>query len=560
MKASTIKSLLLIITTLELSMSSFNAYAQRDTSNSVVIIVPTNPSLSDGRKLELLPQFSRLGQVSLAPFTFTTIDRFSTTNKTLNVLPPIAHYPESRGILPNGFARLGYGNLNAWNGNVYLANNSNPNNAFGFRYNHFSTNIPKSNKDFSRNEVGAFAKLFKGHEEFGVSFDYSRDALRFYNLPDSVEQPSRKDVTRNMEQWNVNFYYKMGNINYIDVKPYFRADIDMQRFNLTGNQFENSFQAKGHMRLNHDGFVKMNSKQPLDIVLDINVDRVNLSSTQSLDRYFVWVKARDKFTFDVGGGKDLIADVGFDFAVYADSLQPQTFITPYLNLELPLIAKKVTLIAGADGEYKKQGFQTLFTQNPFIQDMPNLENQFTSIRLYGGFNANVAPGTVFTLEAASSQIANMPLFVGSEDPYRRFALIYDNGRHAYIKGQLNFNLGDKTWVNLIGIYNDYKMANQEEAWLYPDFEVKLRAHYILSKKLFTRLDVLVLGNRTALDENAQKITLKPIADLNLGLDYHFKKNFFAFVQANNIAGTMYQRWYHFPVYGFNATAGIGVKF
>jgi hypothetical protein len=36
--------------------------------------------------------------------------------------------------------------------------------------------------------------------------------------------------------------------------------------------------------------------------------------------------------------------------------------------------------------------------------------------------------------------------------------------------------------------------------------------------------------------------------------------FFAFVQLNNIAGATYQRWYNFPVYGFNANAGVGVRF
>src|SRR5690606_37874051 len=100
-----------------------------------------------------------------------------------------------------------------------------------------------------------------------------------------------------------------------------------------------------------------------------------------------------------------------------------------------------------------------------------------------------------------------------------------------------------------------------EAWQMPDYTVKLRGNYIMNKKLVTRADILMLGNRTHINlDNNEQIKLKPIYDLNLGADYQLGETFFVFTQLNNIAGTLYQRWYNYPAYGFNATLGLGARF
>jgi hypothetical protein len=538
---------------------SFSLSAQVDSSKSVVIIVPTSPSLSDGKKLEILPQLSRTTKIDKPSFQFVTIDKFSQTQKSVNVLDPVAHVSEKREVLPNGFANFGYGNLNAKNGSLLLANNNNPLNAYGFRYNHFSTDIPKSFKDFSRNDAGAFAKIFKGQDEFGASIDFRREAIRFFSLPDSVEILDRNQISRLTEKVVVQTYYQNGQSNQIGVKPFMRFDGLFDRFYITGNQFENSFQLKGRARFEHEGFIKAGERQPLDISVEAHIDQVQVSPTLKTDRYYGKVQGKEELTIPIGG-KDLKLDVGIQIGIFADSLQPETFITPQFYANYPLIKNKVTIMAGADGNYEKQTLHQLYTLNPFLQDRIELRNKFTSLRLLAGLQANVAPGTVLSLEAATMQVENMPLFVGSEDPFRRFNLVYDKGRHTYFKGQINFNLGDKFWFNLIGVYNDYKMENQSNAWLYPSFEGKLRTHYILSKKLFTRVDLLMLGNRYALDENQNSVQLKPIIDANIGADFHFGKNFFAFFQLNNIANTMYQRWYQIPSYGMNGTLGVGYRF
>jgi hypothetical protein len=534
------------------SIGNTTAQNQRDPikQDSVVVIVPTNPSLSEGRKIEILPQMDRL----FAPppvFTYNTIDKFAQTDKHVNVLPPVDFKQGFDPILPNGFAALGYGNLNALTGNLYLANSRSLHNAYGMRYNHFSTNVPNSFKDFGRNEFGAFGKIFKAREEFGVSVDYQRSAFRFYNIPDSIEIASRKDVTRYMENWNFNTYYQNGDINATEYRPFFRFDVNFDRFNMTGNQYENTIGGKGHFRKNiQDGI--------LDVYLIGEYDQLKTES--ALNRTFITLKPRYKKN-NIMDIQDLEIVVGVNFTVYADSLQPVAYINPVVNISYPLLDKKVVLIAGTDGEYQRQNLSDLYHLNPFLQNNQRIENKFVNLRLYGGFNAKIAPSANFIFQVKHETISNMPLFVGTDDSLGRFALMYADGRIASVSGRINYTLGNKAWVNLIATYYDYEITHSEEAWQMPDYTVKLRGNYIMNKKLVTRADILMLGNRTHINlESNEQVNLKPVFDLNLGADYQLGETFFMFTQLNNIAGTLYQRWYNYPAYGFNATIGLGARF
>jgi outer membrane receptor protein involved in Fe transport len=50
------------------------------------------------------------------------------------------------------------------------------------------------------------------------------------------------------------------------------------------------------------------------------------------------------------------------------------------------------------------------------------------------------------------------------------------------------------------------------------------------------------------------------ADLNLGVEYRYSKNVSAFINFNNILNNKYERWYRYPVYGFNMLGGLTLTF
>lgn len=546
-----------------LTGSPFSILAQQDTSsNTVIVIVPTKPSLSDGRKLEILPQVTRTSQTTKPELNIQTVEKFSQTGKHVSTIEPVLHTPERSQIFPNGYVNLGYGNLNAIQGNAYINNHSDPNNAYGFHANHFSTQVPKSIQDFSRNELGMFTKLFKGFDEFGASLDYERHAYRFYNPADSVEGLfTQKELTRNLEQWNLNLYYKAGDLNQVALRPYFRGHGAFERYVFTGNRFENSFNLGGHLRLEHASIFSQNVRetQALDVQLHATADRLYLGENNEMNRYFGWLQVQEEFDFDFMGRK-IDAKVGIKSAAYTDTGDFEMYFNLIFHIDAPLMGEDLILYAGLDGGYERRSLQTLYSVNPFINNNPLLQNQFNNYKAYGGIMAKIAPGTSFQLEASSTSITDFALFTASFDPLRRFEIVYENLIHNTVKGQLNFNLGEKAWINLIGSYHNYITQSEREAWLMPDYEVKLRTRYQMANQLFARLDLISMGTRFAIDENRATQKLPPLLDLNLGVDFAAGEHFYVFTEVNNLVNARYQRWYQYPVYGFNATAGIGYRF
>jgi outer membrane receptor protein involved in Fe transport len=57
-----------------------------------------------------------------------------------------------------------------------------------------------------------------------------------------------------------------------------------------------------------------------------------------------------------------------------------------------------------------------------------------------------------------------------------------------------------------------------------------------------------------------EVKLDAFTDINLGIEYRYKKHISAFVNFNNLANNSYQRWYNYPVYGFNLLGGFNFTF
>ena len=62
--------------------------------------------------------------------------------------------------------------------------------------------------------------------------------------------------------------------------------------------------------------------------------------------------------------------------------------------------------------------------------------------------------------------------------------------------------------------------------------------------------------RSARDLNEQTYDLGAINDINLGMEYRYKKNISGFVTVNNILNKRYQLWNNYRSQGLNVLAGV----
>jgi outer membrane receptor protein involved in Fe transport len=92
----------------------------------------------------------------------------------------------------------------------------------------------------------------------------------------------------------------------------------------------------------------------------------------------------------------------------------------------------------------------------------------------------------------------------------------------------------------------------------PAFTGNFRCSYLWKEKLYTYIDINGIAGAYARDKNMNAVAIKGAADINIGANYQFHKNFSVFLDAKNLAHMKYQNWYLYPQFGANVM--LGVKF
>ena len=90
----------------------------------------------------------------------------------------------------------------------------------------------------------------------------------------------------------------------------------------------------------------------------------------------------------------------------------------------------------------------------------------------------------------------------------------------------------------------------------PSFEASLGFKYNLRNKILVRGDLSYNGKRYAMNRAAETITLKGYPDLNLGVEYRYRKILSFFLNFNNIVSVRYQPWNQYPTQGFFIMGGF----
>jgi hypothetical protein len=116
-------------------------------------------------------------------------------------------------------------------------------------------------------------------------------------------------------------------------------------------------------------------------------------------------------------------------------------------------------------------------------------------------------------------------------------------------------------VNAAVNKNFYTKKAEPQAWGLPSLEFNASVQYkTLNKKLLLTAETYVNDGIPFLDDLGTNGKSNVLLDISLGANYAITKNFGLFAQANNLANSVWRRWYQYPTYGLNAVGGITVKF
>ena len=263
----------------------------------------------------------------------------------------------------------------------------------------------------------------------------------------------------------------------------------------------------------------------------------------------------------------LKAEVGFDLNF---DMAANTVFKPVVvgNAKYSLLNGMFIPYIGLDGGLKQNTFNSLNRGNEFINSSVDLRNTKT-FKLYGGIKGTLSKKVSFNIVGHTSKLTDMALYFNDtifSDQYK-FNVLYDDVTVIGVGGSLTFQSSEKLKIDAMLDYNKYTTTNQDEAWYLPEVKFTLRGAYNLYDKIYAKLDFTLETGRknpgAKLDTDVNSFepsNLTAVADANLHLEYRYNKRISAFLQFNNLANQKYQRWYKYPVYGFQVLGGVTFGF
>jgi hypothetical protein len=262
---------------------------------------------------------------------------------------------------------------------------------------------------------------------------------------------------------------------------------------------------------------------------------------------------------------------GVNFNIDANStIKP--YIAPDIEAKYSLFDDILIPYLEIKGGLKQNTFKTLSRENEFILSNVVLRNENNVIAGKLGLKGTLSNTIMFNVNASFGIYKNKALFV-NDTLYARgnqFRVIYDDVNSATISASLIYQQSEDLKIEGIGFFNSYQAKNNIYAWNLPQIQFITRASYLFQEKFKFTFDFNLEGGRYAqvyskeesdYEENLQFAKkLGFIPDFNLGADYKYNEKISAFLQFNNFVAQRYNRWYNYPVQGFQVMGGVSFKF
>ena len=419
---------------------------------------------------------------------------------------------------------------------------------YGVSGTHMSSNAgDPAHADFSDNTVSVMGSKIGNKGELTGKLNYERHVIHYYGYPDSFEF-DKVNINQIYNDFNGSALYDRG---YNTKKIGSQLGFNFYTFGTHGRRRENDFM----------GTLKTRIKLPKHQAVDINaaVDYTNIIDTavQALNRTFIRVSPKYTFRYkkvDIGIGINTVTTIDT-----IDNPGAKFQLFPDVEVKHFFVKDRVLGYAEINGDVHKNSNRELVYLNPFMSNNTEIRNTVRAFNFETGIKGVLAKKFDFLIGFQVSADNNLPLFLTDSTPTRSFGVVYDDVTTTAVKTGLGFRLEERLFVQAAGTFYTYKTQNQAEAWQLPAFDADVNVRYTLAEKLNIRFQMYAYGNRFQLDqfsETKEQVELKPMIDLNVMADYRYKKNISFFLNANNVSGTRYQKWYAYPSFGFNLLAGI----
>ena len=539
---------------------AFDASAQILKSDTIIVIKDYWPTLADAVKYRTdapLPTPDTAKQ-NLAYSTNPSLMKLPYVPATLR---PIAMSRETEtGPLQNNYVKAGFGTQWSPLLDAHFSNGRNDKLYYALNLFHHSADGADKFKNFAENRLDATIKFPGKKVAAELTGGYDGHAIHYYvyDKSDSVLENASNNALRNRfsavnvgfaienstpTKSGIGYRWSFGDRYFISSRTYSENDI-----------FTNLRIGKTFLE-----------KHTVNIDLGFEYDATNHGDS-STNYWYVPIHPFYEFqqdNFYVRGGFTVVA---------SDSV----LFYPDVYGQVKLLEGQVVPFIQASGATVKNYFSRLTEINPWVSE--NAQQRVGKyIDLRGGVKGSFGGRFAYALNIGYRFHDHLPMFKAMHGPVVTFDVVdptisdsLNIGVRGYAEdvGELNphfeigFRASDKAAITLQGDYHQYRLDFSTPAYGYPDWKLTLSGDYNIGDKILLKADLFALSPTKQLADLQvdSVVNVDGWFDASLEVIYNYKKNFGAFVQLNNITAQKYARWFRYENYGFNAKAGIIVKF
>jgi hypothetical protein len=236
-------------------------------------------------------------------------------------------------------------------------------------------------------------------------------------------------------------------------------------------------------------------------------------------------------------------------------------VLPDVLLDFHLQEKKIIITGGWVGEVRKNTYQYLVSQNPWINQPLSQFNTRTT-EAYGGVKGTLENSFNYRIVAGYAEYLYLPLFTNHVKG-SLFQVINETKLQAvHTQAELGFVLQNKLNASAkLDIYSFLLQQNELLPWHILPIQLTTAVRWQPMKKIMVKADLYAWqGANYKKDIAGNTGRLTSVFDLNAGAEFQVHKNFSVWGQFNNILNNPYQRWNNYDVVGFNFLAGIRLTF
>lgn len=465
-------------------------------------------------------------------------------------LQPVAIKPmelqiDSAGVAHNSnYIKVGYGNFNSPLADAGFTIGDGKKTSFNLFANHLSQSGKLRLQKFSNTSINAHLNTLLNKVEVYGKAGYQQRSFYLYGIDTAFVNTKEDSLKKAYQVYSIRAGVRNAFVNKFGLS--YNPDINIHVFNDTRASETNAV---------------------LDVPLEVRVG----------DKFGALLRANVDFTsFTPTGGSSYTNNVIFinpAFLVKTNKLRLKAGIRPTWDngsfkvlpdvlLDFPTQDGKAIVIAGWTAHVRKNTYQFLATENPWInQPLTQFNTRIT--QLYGGLKGSLAGSFNYRLQAGYTEFINLPLFVNNTKPVSVFSIRNESKLQAiHAQAELGYVLTDQLNASAkMDVYNFFNQQTEAGPWHVLPVQLSAALRWQPIKKVMFKTDLFAWrGARYLVNPANAENRLLSVVDLNAGIEFKVTNSVSVWTQFNNIFNQTYQRWNNYPQLGFQFFGGIRFTF